>query len=72
MNQYVTSYRVLHSLDGKIWTYADGGKTYAGCLDRTTKVRNDFGDEIYARYIRIYPITWNEHISLRFDVIYLS
>ena len=71
-DQWVKSYKVLYSVDGDIWEYTDNGKTYTGSMDRSTKIENDFDNIVEAKYIRIYPQTWNGHISMRFDALYLS
>ena len=71
-SQYVTSYKVLYSLNGDTWKYAEEGKIYEGNFDHSTKIQNDFAEPIEAKAIRIYPVSWHEHISLRFDAIYLE
>ena len=71
-DQRVTSYRVLYSVDGDIWEYTDNGKIYPAAMDRSTKIENDFDNIVEAKYLRIYPQTWLNHMSLRFDAIYLS
>lgn len=41
-----------------------------GNVDRNTKVRHSFPHKIYANAIRIHPLTWIGHISLRFDATF--
>ena len=57
-------------MDGNIWENVEDGKVFQGNLDHNTKVRNNFSNPVHARAIRIYPVSWNNHISLRFDAIY--
>ncbi|CAH1802618.1 unnamed protein product [Owenia fusiformis] len=67
--QWVTSYKVSYSEDGSSFKKIekDGNQVFKGNNDRYTPVLNSF-KPVQARYIRIHPVTWNEHPSLRFDV----
>ena len=71
--QRVTSYRIAYSIDDENYAYIynddDGSDTvFAGNSDRDTIVQHDFDHAIVARYIRLYPQTWNGFISLRWEV----
>lgn len=70
IDQWVTQYRVSYSLNGVDWTFVDNGKLFSGNSDRDTRVRNDFQRPVLARTIRIHPVSWNGHISMRFDAIF--
>ena len=70
--QRVTAIKVAYSMNGKDEVYVDEGRIFPACRDRNTKRYIDFNYPIYARFIKIYPQTWNEYISLRFDAIYID
>ena len=40
-------------------------KVFPGNNDRYTPVSNDLKYSIITRYIRIYPVSWHGHISMR-------
>ena len=63
---------MAYTLNGKTWEYVDDGKVFPANTDRNTKVRVQFDEPVYARTIRIYPQTWQKHITLRFDVIHVD
>lgn len=69
-DQWVTTFRVLYTNNGKIWEQVEGGKIYYANTDRNTKVFQRFDVPVYARALRIYPLTWNGHVCMRFDAIY--
>ena len=50
----------------------DEGKTFQANTDRNQKVRIKFSQPIFARTLRIYPQSWNGHMCLRFDAIYVE
>merc|ERR1712192_6799 len=69
---YVTSFNILYSDDGNIFSYvADAGvpKVFRGSYDPTTPIEAMLTQPIEARYIRIAPKTWQgSAIALKFDV----
>ncbi|XP_064618454.1 inactive carboxypeptidase-like protein X2 [Liolophura sinensis] len=71
--QRVTHFKVLYSLDGKRWkTIQDNANTdvyFQGNVDQDSPVVHMFQCPVIARFLRINPQTWLNHISLRFDVI---
>ena len=71
-NQWVTSYSMAYSVDDEHYAYiynADGSdKVFTGNSDPDTIVQHDFDRAIIARYVRLYPQTWNSFISLRWEV----
>lgn len=69
-DQWVLTFKVSHSEDGVSWSKLD--RTFDGCHDRDTKEIILFDVSIYARYIRIRPITWHSHISLRADLLWVE
>ena len=69
-NQWVKSYKVKYSNDGITWTEADNGRVFDGNSDRNTKVLQTFNTPFTARAVRINPVAWQSHISMRFEVYY--
>ncbi|XP_069122330.1 uncharacterized protein [Argopecten irradians] len=72
VNQYVKTYFVSFSKDDVTWTNvtsSDGlTKLFTGNSDRNTVVKADINPMVTGRYFRINPQSWNEHVSLRFDI----
>ena len=66
-DQWVKSFKVKYKDESGSWWDVDG-KTFPGNSDRNTKVTTTFSKPVRARYIRIYPQTWNGHISMRADM----
>ncbi|XP_065838351.1 lactadherin-like [Oscarella lobularis] len=69
-DQWIVEYKILYSDDGTTWTTyeEDGGeKIFVGNYDFESVVRNDFASPITCRFIRLNPVTWNHHISLRLE-----
>lgn len=72
-DQWVTSYKISYSNDDINWNYIGGtdlasATTFTGNSDRNTVVTNEFATTITAQYIRIHPVTWYSHISMRIEV----
>ena len=65
-NQYVKSYYVSYRQDGATWETIS--TPFEANDDIDTKKTNLLSGNIVARYIRLLPISWNNHISMRFDV----
>ncbi|XP_071850611.1 lactadherin-like isoform X1 [Apostichopus japonicus] len=65
-NQWVTSFRILFSNDGEIFYSTP---TIEGTFDRHTVARRYLDRPIVARYVRLNPITYFGHITLRFDLL---
>ena len=68
-DQWVTTFRVKYRGSGETWSDVDSSAIYTGNTDRDTKVEVTFTTPVNARYIRIYPETWNRHMSLRAGII---
>jgi len=66
-DQWVTSYKLSYSTDGTTWL--NYPQTFSGNNDRHTVVRNLIEVPFVARYVRIKPVAWYGHISMRADVI---
>ncbi len=63
-DQWVKTFKIKYSDNGE-WKDVDGGATFTGNVDKDTQVEVDFATPVTTRYIRIYPQTWNKHMSLR-------
>ena len=63
--QWVTSFKVKYKDESGSWWDIDG-KTFPS---KYSKVTTTFSKPVRSRYIRIYPQTWNKHISMRVDMI---
>ena len=68
-DQWVTTFKVKSKGADGTWKDVDSGKVYTGNTDRDTQVDVTFDTPVETRYIRIYPQTWNGHISLRADIV---
>ncbi|XP_033117369.1 uncharacterized protein LOC117117232 isoform X1 [Anneissia japonica] len=66
-NEWVKSYEVLYSVDGS--NFNTISTVFTGNTDRDTEITNMFPTPVNAQFIRIRPISWKTHISLRFEVL---
>ena len=66
--QFVKTFKVKY-YDAGTWKDVDGGATFTGNTDHDTQVEARFATPVTTRYIRIYPQTWNNHMSLRAGLI---
>ncbi len=64
-DQWVTKYKVSVSQDGNSWQPVDGGREFDGNYDGETQVKRLFGNTVMARYVRIMPTAWFNHITMR-------
>lgn len=69
VNQWVTSYKVEYSTNGTNWFPVDSENVFTGNADQNTKVTNSFTTNVSARYIRIYPLTYQTWPSMRAGVV---
>ncbi|XP_072017887.1 ficolin-2-like [Amphiura filiformis] len=72
--QMVTRFKVVYNTYGSEWKHfktADNQEelVFDGNTDQDTVVTNLFPSSVRATTIRIIPIEWIEHISMRFDLI---
>ena len=72
-NQYVKLFRVSTSIDGIKWTIVDGGASFNGPQNESlvvnTKFPAIFKKPVTARYVRIQPVEWINHISMRAGLV---
>ncbi|WAR09825.1 MFGM-like protein [Mya arenaria] len=69
---YVTSYKVLFSNDGFIWSpYQDFGqdKIFSGNNNSGSMATNWFEHPIRGQYIRVVPLTWKGVIAMRMELL---
>ena len=59
-------------MNGRDWSYVDNATVYPANSDQNTKVPIEFKMPVYARAIRIYPMTWKGYINMRFEAVYLD
>ena len=69
-DQWVKTFKISHSKDGQTWNNLD--QLFNANSDRSTKNRILFESPIEARYIRIHPISWKNHISMRCDLLWIE
>lgn len=67
-DQWVKTFKVKYH-DAGTWKDVDGGASFTGNTDRDTQVKVKFATPVKTRYIRIYPQTFNNHMSLRAGLI---
>ncbi|KAJ1470711.1 galactose-binding domain-like protein [Baffinella frigidus] len=64
-NQYVTSFTLEASTDGKKWASVECGRRFTGNTDATSKLRVEFKKAISARYLKISVSTFYSHPCIR-------
>ncbi|XP_006885237.1 PREDICTED: lactadherin [Elephantulus edwardii] len=72
--QYVAAFKVAYSNDGKNWTeYRERGSTeskiFHGNFDNNSHKKNIFETPFEARYVRVLPVSWHNHITLRLELL---
>lgn len=72
-DQYVTSFKILHSAEGVAFHYLVDETThpqiFTGPIDSRTPVKSLFKVPIEAKVIRIYPLTWHGSIAIRAELL---
>ena len=70
--QWVTSYKFAYSADGLTYHFILGGtgseRVFAGNSDRDTVVEKIFDVAVAARYVRVYPQTWHNTMTMRWEI----
>jgi hypothetical protein len=68
--QRVITYNVQYSTDGTNWNSIAGGPFTGNATSGDYRpVTNMFSAAYLARYVRILPLTWGDHLSMRAEVI---
>ncbi|KAM5172820.1 adipocyte enhancer-binding protein 1 isoform 2-T3 [Mantella aurantiaca] len=71
-DDFVTSFYVGFSNDSQNWVkYSNGYEEmmFFGNVDKDTPVQTDFPEPVAARFIRVYPQTWNGSLCMRIEVL---
>ncbi|ELK13025.1 Adipocyte enhancer-binding protein 1 [Pteropus alecto] len=71
-DDFVTSFFVGFSNDSQTWVmYTNGYEemTFHGNVDKDTPVLSEFPEPVVARFIRVYPLTWNGSLCMRLEVL---
>ncbi|XP_028411621.1 lactadherin-like [Dendronephthya gigantea] len=67
-NQFVKSYTISFSREGKCFSnYTQGDAIKPGNNDHNTTVHQTVIPHISARFIRLHPTAWENHISMRVE-----
>lgn len=68
-DQWITNYTVSTSVTGSEWSPVDGGRVFPGNTDRHTPVTARFRSPIPARLVKIFPLGWHNHLSMRVELL---
>ena len=68
-DQWVTEFSAEVSQDGSTWYSVHCGRIFTANKDRSTKVKTIFDYPAKARYVRITPQRWKNHMSMRVGVL---
>ncbi|KAM4676585.1 adipocyte enhancer-binding protein 1 [Discoglossus pictus] len=71
-DDFVTSFHVGFSNDSQNWVFYSNGyeeMLFYSNVDKHTPVQTDFPEPAVARFIRIYPQTWNGSLCMRVEVL---
>ena len=71
VDQYVKTLSVKTSTDGSTWTDVDGGAVFTAntaAQSRSAKTTIAFSSAVQARYVKLFVLTYQDHISMRFGV----
>ncbi|CAH1244449.1 PKD1 [Branchiostoma lanceolatum] len=73
LDAWVTSYKLLYSIDGDTWTTILDGqgqeKVFSGNDDKETAVTNTLERPVIASYVRFQPQTWFRSMVMRVEVL---
>lgn len=73
LSQYVTSYKILYSVDGQTFhnvvDETNQPQLFSGSIDPKTPVKSMFKIPIEAKVIRFYPVTWSGAIAMRVELL---
>ncbi|ELT92600.1 hypothetical protein CAPTEDRAFT_105330, partial [Capitella teleta] len=72
-DEYVKTFRIKYRVDGSAWAdYTDDDGSvmiFEGNQNKFQSVLNDFKENIYARHVRLYPLTHNDYATLRWELL---
>ncbi|PAA85148.1 hypothetical protein BOX15_Mlig000773g3, partial [Macrostomum lignano] len=71
--EWVTAYRVTYSQDANKWNYVDTHlgtqRVFDGNVDSYSVKHNYFDQPVRARFIRLHPVKFRRHPSMRMEII---
>lgn len=71
-NIWTTAYRIFYSIDAKQWNPVvdefSNEKLFLANIDDITVKTNYFTRPLNARFLRIHPVKWHNHIGLKAEV----
>jgi hypothetical protein len=65
-DQWITRYEILYNLDGSDNTFVRHQPEFTGNYDRNTVIINPLN--IVAKTVRLRPLAWHGHISMRWEL----
>ena len=72
-NKFVTSYKVLFSENGHMFSYVEDGKkepqVFRGPVDQFKPVEQKFYEPIEAKVIRVNPLSWHNGIAMKIELL---
>eukprot|EP01132_Coremiostelium_polycephalum_P003346 gene3346-4195_t len=68
--KYIKTFQVSYTLDGWIYLSYDNGRVFNANSDAVATVTNQLNPHIVAKAIRIHPLTWENKIGTKLEVIY--
>lgn len=72
-DQYITSFKILHSHEGRAFSYlvdeTSKPQIFNGPIDSRVPVKSMFKIPIEAKVVRIYPLTWHGSIAIRAELL---
>ncbi|ELU17600.1 hypothetical protein CAPTEDRAFT_40254, partial [Capitella teleta] len=73
-SNYVTTFRIQHRSDGSdTWVdYTDSNgdpRTFVANEDALVATLNQLQEGFVARYVRLYPLTWQGYLFLRWELL---
>lgn len=72
--EYIKSYKIAYSNDGKAWTMykvkgTNEDMVFRGNVDNNTPYANSFTPPMKAQYVRLYPQVCRRHCTLRMELL---
>ncbi|CAF3609612.1 unnamed protein product [Rotaria socialis] len=73
-DQWVTKYKASFSNDTRLWLYYKEKsqiepRVFAGNNDRDSERIHFLNEPFFARYVRLHPIEWHNHVSMRAAIL---
>ena len=64
--QWVKTLKVSYTMNGRVWKDVDNGSIFEANTNRHEKKKIDFKVPVYARAIRLNPLTYHGYPSMRY------